>query len=151
VIEMKRITTWFLIADGTRARIAFNDGPGRGIKPVLDQEFQGRNLASRDIVSDKPGRTFNSAGEGRHAMERPSDPRELEKRNFARGLAQRLDEAAHRGDFDRLVLVAPPKVLGHLRALLSAKTRAKVTQEIHKDLTQITLREFEDHLGELPI
>jgi protein required for attachment to host cells len=148
---MKRITTWFLIADGTRARIAFNDGPGRGIKPVFDQEFQGRNLASRDIVSDRPGRTFDSGGEGRHAKEPPSDPRELEKRNFARGLTQRLDEAAHRGDFDRLVLVAPPRVLGNLRALLSAKARTKVTQEIRKDLTQITLRELEDHLGEMPI
>ena len=148
---MKRITTWFLIADGTRARIAYNDGPGRGIRPVFDEEFQGRNLASRDIVSDKPGRTFDSGGKGRHAMEPPNDPRELEKRNFARGLARRLDEAAHRGDFDRLVLVATPKVLGNLRALLSAKTLTKVTQEIHKDLTQIPLRQVEDHLGELLI
>jgi protein required for attachment to host cells len=148
---MKRITTWFLIADGTRARIAYNDGPGRGIKPVFDEEFRGQNLADRDIVSDRPGRTFDSGGEGRHAKEPPSDPRELEKRNFARGLARRLDEAAHRGDFDRLVLVAPPKVLGNLRALLSAKARAKVTQEIHKDLTQIPLREVQGHLGDLPI
>lgn len=146
---MKRITTWILIADGSRARIAYNDGPGRGIKPVFEDELRGRNLAGRDIVSDRPGRTFDSAGEGRHAKEPHTDPRALEKRNFARQLAGRLEEADKRGAFDRLVIVSPPRALGDLRAVLPAAVRAKVDREIPKDLTNISLHEVAAHLGEL--
>lgn len=146
---MKRIKTWILIADGARARIVLNDGPGRGVKPGPDQEFAGVNAPTREIVSDRPGRAFDSVGQGRHSMEPRTDPHDHEQRSFHHRIAAYLDSAAKRGDFDRLVLVAPPKTLGNLRTELSEPTRTKVVGELNKDLTHVPVHELAAHLGSL--
>jgi protein required for attachment to host cells len=145
---MKRILTWILIADGARARIVLNDGPGRGVKPGPDQEFEGDNAPSREIGSDRPGRTFDSSGlGGRHSMEPRTDPHQHEQRTFHHRIAAYLDGAAKRGEFDRLILVAAPKALGNLRTELTAATRKKVTGELNKDLTHVPIHELASHLG----
>ncbi|MHA1600543.1 MAG: host attachment protein [Alphaproteobacteria bacterium] len=144
---MKRIMTWILIADGARARIVLNDGPGRGVRPGPDKDFEGMNAPSREIVSDKPGRSFDSAGQGRHSMEPHTDPHEHEQRTFHHRLAVYLDQAEKRGDFDRLVVVAPPKALGNLRRELTDATRAKVVGELNKDLTHVPIHDLAAHLG----
>ena len=144
---MKRITTWILIADGARARIVLNDGPGRGIKPGQNKEFEGVNAPSREIVSDKPGRAFDSAGQGRHSMEPRTDPHVHEQRAFHHRIAAYLDSAAKRGDFDRLIVVAPPKALGNLRSELTEPTRAKVVGELNKDLTHVPIHDLAAHLS----
>jgi len=145
---MKRIKTWILIADGARARIALNDGPGRGVKPGPDKEFEGINAPTRDIVSDRPGRTFDSSGlGGRHSKEPRTDPHEHEQQVFHHRLAAYLDAAAKRGDFDRLVVVAPPKALGNLRSELTDPVRAKLVGELNKDLTHVPIHDLAAHLG----
>lgn len=146
---MKPTRTWILIADGAQARIARNDGPGRGVTLAHEETFHGRNEAGRDIMADRPGRTFDSAGEGRHAKEPHSDPREVEKRRFLREMVTLLDEAAKRDSFDRLVLVAPPKALGLLRNELSETLRKRLDGELDKDLTQVPVHELARHLGDL--
>ncbi len=143
---MKKITTWILIADGARARILCNDGPGRGIAREVVREFQGSTAPSRDIAADRPGRAFDSAGIGRHAMQPSSDPHENEEAGFLREIVAYLDKANHAKSFDRLILVAPPKALGTLRAALPAQVAAKVTGEINKDLTQVPVHDMAGHL-----
>ena len=39
--------TWILIADGARARMLLNEGPGTGLKPATDAEFEADHLAPR--------------------------------------------------------------------------------------------------------
>lgn len=144
---MKPTVTWILIADAAQARIARNDGPGHGITLAYDETFHGRNVAGRDIMADRPGRAFDSAGQGPHAMEPHSDPREVEKRRFLREMVALLDDAAKKNRFDRLVLVAPPRALGMLRAELSEYLRAQLDGEVGKDLTQVPVHELASHLG----
>lgn len=144
---MKKVITWVLVADGTRARIFCNQGPGRGIEREIVKAFEGTNAPNRDIVSDRPGRTFESANPGRHAMEPPSDPRAQEQVNFLHGVVTYLDKASQKKSFERLVLVAPPTSLGTLRAQLSGPLAAKVTGEINKDLTKVPVHDLAGHLG----
>jgi protein required for attachment to host cells len=122
---MKRIITWILVADGSQARRFCNDGPGRGVAPLSDDLLTGRNLPGREIMSDRPGRTFDSVGQGRHAKEPRADPRAVEKRRFAHTLAAILEDGLNQGRFDCLVLVAPPRTLGLLRDELSKSLREK--------------------------
>jgi len=89
---MKKRTTWILIADGSRARFFVNKGPGEGLEPALGTEFIADKRKSREIGSDRPGRTHDIGGPGRHSMEPPTDPHEYEKIEFARELAQKLEE-----------------------------------------------------------
>jgi len=144
--EMKSIKTWILIADGAQARLVYNDGPGHGIKPTSEEILHGRNLPGREINADRPGRTFDSVGKGRHAKAPTTDPRDNEKQHFVRRLAEMLDDAAKHGRYDRLVIVAPPRALGQLRAMLSDRVRAKVSGELDKDLTHVPTGELTRHL-----
>ena len=144
---MKPIITWILIADSARARLFFNDGPGHGVKLVSDEVIRGLNLPGREIMSDRPGRTFDSVGAGRHAKEPRTDPRNVEKRSFAHELAAMLDDGLKQGKFERLVLVAPPRELGYLRAELSPAVRKRVSAELDKGPTGVPPSEILDHLG----
>jgi len=103
---------------------------------------------SREIASDRPGRTFDSAGQGRHAKEEPTDPHRYEKKRFAHSLAERLETAVTRHEVDRLVVVLPPQLLGDLRAAMSAVLEKAVAAEVHKDLTNLPPHELERYLAE---
>jgi protein required for attachment to host cells len=144
---MRKTITWVVVADGARARLLVNEGPGKGLDELPDGEMAAEHAPSRDIQADRPGRTFDSTGEGRHAKEPPTDPHRDAKRRFAREVAGRLDAARKRGDFDRVVLIAPPQALGDLRACLSKGVQAKVSAELAKDLTHLAVHELPDRVG----
>ena len=145
---MKASTTWILVADGARARILVNEGPGKGLKPSVAHDFAVPQLPSREIGAERPGRVHESLRDGsRHAMEPPVDWHRYEKSLFARDLAKQINKAAYRGAFDRLVLVLPAKSLGDLRAQLNKDTRARVVAELSKDLTHVPLHELPGHLS----
>lgn len=143
---MKKTITWILVADGARARIYKNEGPGKGLQPAIDGEFHHDVPLTHELGTDRPGRTKESASTTRHAMEQ-ADWHRFEKEKFAREMARILERAEQAGAYHRLILVAPPKTLGDLRSVLAATTRKKVTGEIDKDLTQVTPGELPDHLG----
>jgi len=71
---MKPTRTWVLIADGARARVLVNDGPGRGLAEVDGLEFSADHSATHDLVSDREGRSYSSHGQGRSAIDSRSDP-----------------------------------------------------------------------------
>jgi len=139
-------TTWILIADGARARLLEQDRHSRRFKPTGEQEFFGSQAQSREIASDRPGRSFDRAGEGRHAMEPGTDPHRHAEYAFARDLATHLEKAANDRRFDRLVVVAAPRTLGDLRGLLPESVRRTVTAEVDKDLTKVPTPELGKHL-----
>lgn len=141
----RKIRTWVVVADGARGRILLSEGPGH-LEPARDQEFIGTKLPGREAEADRPGRTFDRAGEGRHAYEPPTDPRRKQKEEFARAIAAVLTEGADDGSYDRLVLVAPPKTLGDLRALLPKRVARCVTDEVPKGLIEVPLQELPDRL-----
>jgi protein required for attachment to host cells len=91
-------------------------------------------LHDRDFGSDRPGRTYESVGGARHAIERENDPRQREAIRFAREIARALEEARRNGEYDQLIVVAGPSFLGLMRAELSPATKACVIHEVHKDL-----------------
>jgi protein required for attachment to host cells len=89
-----------------------------------------------------------SVGGARHAIEPRQDPHEAAERAFARGLADRLEAAAAAGRFERLILVAPPKFLGHLRAALGGAAGPRLRGSLDLDLTHAPLAEI---VARLPV
>jgi protein required for attachment to host cells len=143
---MKPTRSWIVIADGAQARILENHGPGKGLIPLPAEAMQKTPRPSRDINADRPGRTHDRFGPGRHAMEPPSDPHREEKRRFADLLAEHINAAALKNSYDRLILVAPAKTLGDLRQALSKEAAAKLDGEMPKDLTKVADHDLPDHL-----
>ena len=77
-----------------------------------------------------------------------ADWHDFEKTRFAGEMAAVIEKAAADKSFDRLVVVAPPRVLGNLRQAFAAQTKALVAGELDKDLTQFEGAELAAHLGE---
>ncbi len=144
---MKPIRTWVLIADGARARVLENGGPGKGLTAIERLLFQGDHAATHTIVDDREGRTHSSHGPGRSAIDARTDPHRELKKSFAHHLADVMARELDAGAYDRLVIVATPVTLGDLRKVLAPKVAAKVTGELAQDLTKTPNGEIARHLA----
>ena len=120
---VRKLVTWVLVADGAHARIFVNDGVGKGVQELEDRAFVGSRLRDRDIQADKPGRSFDSHGQGRHAMEPRTDPQQHEEREFVRDVIDWIAAKPQDDQFDRLVLMAAPHALGDPRAHVESACR----------------------------
>ena len=143
--------TWFVIADGMHARVLRQEGAHGDLVPALEHEMIEPQVQgfSRDLGADRPGRAFDTAGGGPHAMEPRSDPHMRMKQVFARRVAELVNAAAGQGAFERLVVVAPPRTLGELRAELDPDVRARIVAEAAKDLMKIPQAELCEHLAKI--
>lgn len=142
-------TTWIVVADNAGARLFAHEGPGTGLKPINELSHPAGRLHDRDIGSDRPGRSFDRMGSGRHAMDPRQTPREHENELFTRDIAKVLTEGRHQHRYQKLVLVAAPKVLGSLRAQLDDATSEAVMASLDKDLTDVSASELPRHLAPL--
>lgn len=125
---------WVVVASSTRCRIFAQHKHSGPLEPVAELDHPEGRLRARDFASDRPGRSFDSAGNGRHAMGQPVNAHEQENIRFAKTVATKIDAARKKDRFDRLVLVADPRFLGHLRHGLSPATRQRLTTELQKNL-----------------
>jgi len=136
-----------LVAD--QAEAVFYDSPSLTAAPKEVARISDplAHLHDRDLVSDRPGRSYESVGGARHSIEREDDPRHREAVRFARRIARRLDDARRKDEFERLVVVVGPPFLGLVREELSRPTRARVAHEIRKDLVHSPVEVLREHLS----
>ena len=146
-MRIKAKRTWILVADGARAHVVANAGPGTGLKVVPGSDIRVELLPTRAIGTDRPGRAQESVGGARHAIAPRVDWHQQQKEQFARAIARKMDAGAARGRFEKLILVAPPQTLGEIRAALKPETMKRVAAEINKDLTQVPIPELGPHLA----
>jgi protein required for attachment to host cells len=146
---MKSVRTWILIADAGRARVLENLGPGKGARLVdgLSSEA-GLPSTTHAIVTDRQPRSIESSSPARHPIEPKTDPREQMKRGYLEMLASELDRHLAAGDYDRLIVVAPPHALGVLRSAFSDRVKAVMAGELAKDLTKTPDHELGQHLAD---
>ena len=145
--------TWLLVADRARARIVAkpNAIPSNGrdweeLEPLVSPEAR---VPGRALLTDRPGRTFDRKGSGRHAMTTETSAKEEAATRFAKTLARVLDKGRTNHLYESLVLVAEPGFLGTLHANLSAQTAKKVIDTIPKDLTTRPHKELAQDLRAL--
>jgi protein required for attachment to host cells len=145
----KQKQTLIVVADGARARFFTPAEDGKTLVPArtADMVAPQSRRHTRDLVSDRPGRSFSSSRSGlRHSFEAKHDHHKLEKHKFSAALTDMLDDARGRMEFDQLVLVAPHRSLGELRGLLWARVRRSICKEIAGDLTGVTPATLWRHL-----
>ena len=138
---------WIAIADGEHARFVQPDA-NNVLRTVSAVDSASAHLRSRDIGSDRPGRSFESAASAHHAVGERHDPHRLEKDRFARFVADELNAAAAREAFDELLLVAPPRAMQELRDALNEGTLKKLVGTLEKDLVKTPDHELWPHVKE---
>jgi protein required for attachment to host cells len=125
--------TWIVVAQRAEARI-FEDYSD-GELPVCIQQVRHPegHLKGREIDTDRPGRNMGRSGAPRHGYSTDQDPQERIADDFARQLAELLHKGRALGTFDRIVLIAAPRFLGRLRAVLDVPTEKCVVRSVSKD------------------
>ena len=141
-------TIWVLNANSSRAALFSADSPIAPLKPLAEFDNPDARAKQSDLASDRPGRTFDRRGAGRHAMELELDPKEREQLRFAKTIAEELEKGRLKHAFERLVLVAAPAFLGMLREDLGAPLRALVSLEVDKDYSTLRPEELRARLPE---
>jgi protein required for attachment to host cells len=138
---------WVVVADQSKARI-FTVADSRGeLIDVGELTHPVARDLEQTLTSDRPGRSFDSKGKGRHAMGSTVEPARQESIRFAKQVADHLQAAHEKGRFDRLLLVAGPFLLGLLRDNFKKSAGLEIS-EIEKNLGQYDAREIRKHLPE---
>lgn len=135
--------TWLLVANSSSAKL-FKVENKKSLVELKSFEHPESRLHNIDLVSDKPGRDFESSGFRRHALEQKTSPKQQEFHIFVKELADYL--IASQGNFDTLYLAANPTILGILRQTLHPNTLKLVKGETDKDLTNFKIHELPSHL-----
>lgn len=138
---------WVVVADGEKALFLRNEGDVA--KPNLEvfRELAEANPPTREQGAAQPGR-FGGGGTAHRSALEETDWQRIGKERFARQIAERLYKSAHRGDFEKLVIVAPPLVLGELRKEMHKVVAERLIGEVPKTLTNHTIEGIEKLLSE---
>jgi protein required for attachment to host cells len=146
-MDMKiRAGEWVVVCDGAKALILENAGdatfPNLKTREVHEQD----DAKTHEQGTDAPGRTFQSVGSKRSAVEQ-TDWHDQAEQRFLIELAKRLDAAVTAGETKSIIIVAPPRALGVLRQAYPNALREAVKAEIDKDYVKMPVHEIEKHLA----
>jgi protein required for attachment to host cells len=93
-----------------------------------------------------PPRDRDRVGEGRHAIEAHTSPREKATSQFAAMLGSHLKHAHDEQRYRDLVSVAPPRFLGALNVALGVNLGEAVLLRVSKNLTRSPVNEIRETL-----
>lgn len=137
---------WVLVANGSYAALLSAPSPTSPLEEIATFDNPDARAKAMDLISDRPGRSFDSHGEGRHAMEVEDNPKQQGQIRFAKLLSDYLEEGRAAQKFDRLVVVASPAFLGVLRTYFDAPLSSLILLEVDKDYTSLSPEELRTRL-----
>ena len=133
-----------VVAEQSRARFFIQAGAGKTLRELADLTNPEGRLHEQDLLSDRPGRSFDSKGTGRHAMEPKMGAKKHSAIRFAQEICTYLE--TNRDEYDKLILIAPPEFLGLLRGKLPDALAQLVSKEINKDIVRKDIKEIQQYL-----
>lgn len=131
-----------VVADGRKMLFFRNEGDAAYPNLVVERVREQDNPPNRDQATDGPGTSFSSVGNGRSSYEE-TDFHQLEEDRFAAETADRLRKRALANNFEKLIIIAPPRTLGELRKHYHKEVSDRLIAELDKDLTGHPVKEIE--------
>ena len=125
--------TWVMVADGAEARLFHNVGSSA-------------KVSLKQVELLKPGEFLDQGPAGHRPPE--SDEQATDEATFAKQLAQRLNAAALKNEYEHLVLMADPQTLGQIRPQLHKETVRRLVMEVAKTFTNARLEDIQAALCE---
>ena len=130
-----------LVSDGRRALLLRNQGTPANPELITEQAIDQVNPDTHEQGTDQPGRKHGTDGVSRSAIEQ-TDWHQQQEERFAADLAELLYKLGHEGNYEELVVVAPPKMLGDLRKKFHPEVAGTIIAEVPKDLTGYSVPEI---------
>jgi protein required for attachment to host cells len=145
---MNMTKNWIVVAESSRARLYAMKNLNTPLVELEDLSHPEGRLPASELKSDRTARVFRGRGMEHHPVEPHVDPKRHEAMTFAKQIADRLDLARAKGEFEGVMLIAPPEFLGVLRDSLSAPTAKCVVKSLNKNLIHLGEAEIREHLVE---
>ncbi|MEM7281273.1 MAG: host attachment family protein [Pseudomonadota bacterium] len=123
---------WVVACDSTDARIYSLNG-WQFHDLVWESTNSSGRVPERKLTSDRPGFTSTPLGYGQHWVDQKNTHKNEARSRFLRKVSDFLLRSKNKGQYDRLVICAPPLVLGVLRKELDPTIRPLVDLELPKD------------------
>ena len=136
---------WVVVCDGAKALVLENAGDAKFPNLKMREVYEQKDIPTRLLGADKPGRTHSSVGQNSSAVTQ-TDWHNQAEQAFLTHLAQKLDSEVVAGKVKSLILVAPPRALGMIRHAYSHALRGAIRTEIDKDLVKHPVHDIEKHL-----
>ncbi|MGF1550494.1 MAG: host attachment family protein [Sphingomonadaceae bacterium] len=131
-----------VVADGSKMLFFRNEGDDEHLNLQVERKREQDNPPNRVQKTDEAGRSFSSAGPGRSAYQE-TDFHQLEEDRFAADTAELLKRRALEKEYEKLIVVAPPRTLGELRRHYHKEVEDRLAGEVAKDLTGHTVADIE--------
>lgn len=134
---MARPIVWYVVMNAHEALIL------RDLRELHDPEHRETMLGGpaprlRDMYSDRPTRSFASAGGGRRSAVAPhGDPMRDAARSFLRDVFDYLERRRMAGAFNGLVLIGAPDTVGLWREVMPGALRSCIRREVARNLVNL--------------
>jgi protein required for attachment to host cells len=137
--------TYIVACSAATARLWRSDSRFGNWALVAEMDDELAAQRERDFQADRPGRSFDIIGAGRHTMSSPETSQDHQTLLFARQVASYLNNAVANGDVSRLVLLAAPGFLGYLRSELSDIALRAVALAEPRNLVDLDEKQIRDY------
>lgn len=144
-----RIETLVILADGMQAR-GLAERRRHGPLSELASWGLKADESERHIARTHGGTVTSRVGYGRdNVLEAP--PAEAAEKRFLEEVAERINRSAAAGEFEHLVLIAPPRALGVLRQALKPAVVRRIEVTDDHERIRATAEEIRSILRDLRI
>lgn len=123
---------WLVMANSNNCRIYSFHKIRKEILLIKELNHQQSKYPDRDLVVDRPGRyKLNSTMKGAYAYH--TDPKENEIDKFSREIARELNLNRKLNQFQKLILISPPHMIGRIHQHLDDQVINTIINNINKD------------------
>lgn len=140
---------WILVANGSLARLFSRTGVGDPLVALETIDFPEGRLKGIDLQRDRQGHESSDNSSAAAHFEPHTSARKKMLHQFARELAERLQDGLAAGAYDALWISASSPMLGELKAALSQGVAARLQWVHDADFTGLDLASLETRLREL--
>ena len=156
---------WVLVTDGRQARFyqlietertismsgaskrrRYEEIREQDLTPVEESLLATETRGDYDLGHGRRGALASDFSSTRHTFEPREDIGEKIERRFAQSVAAKLSHAYAEKRFDRLAIVAPPRMLGELRGHLAPEVAKCIAVELPKELAHCAEKEVLAHV-----
>jgi protein required for attachment to host cells len=153
--QEKPARTWLILMNRTRARVFEWRPDYENLELVKSWEFPEGKMKGSDLISDQPGRVFNSktfsrgghqTGAPRHSYSNRESPQTILEVKSVRKVIDWIEKNKEIKKVSELVCVAEPRIMGIIKKLLNRKYHDDLKRKWEKDFSWLGEAELRERL-----
>jgi protein required for attachment to host cells len=138
---------WIILADTALYRIYNYERKTKQLSLVAEKYHPESRAKAGELTASRYGH-YKTRNKGGGAYESPLDPKEEEVNRFLKTLSEIIDAGRINNQYEKFILIAPPKTTGIIKAHFNKNTASLMLKNIQKDYMHLSEGEFKKFLYE---